>query len=367
MYREEVAKFVQAAIECSYLLAPKQPGLTLEELVQVGAQLGFKRGEVEDNLGHRPRANDSAPIRFGLDDGATGVLEDFLWPIENDQRDPRAFDFVRRELDGIAREVGFAGAALARTTLVHRGMAKGIDETALEAAVTILRLTEFISIDETGVVRPAHGKGLYPLALDQVRNRSRHEPIVRRWPRPTIEAVRDVIERRSATLPASRDPVAALEHELVALGYPQFRVWWAQQVSELAILGDAQTPTAVTVLCAALCEGALVFVVDRAQALGLTLTSRSIERGKHSSWKFDDLAGSAQRGTDPVLDADTYNRVHRLNGLRQRIHAGRLIAEPGRMTYDARPEEAAFARETLSLVARRVVDWVRRNPARSDA
>ena len=60
--RQEVEKFVCAALECSVYVAPKEPGLTHEELFAVGRAAGFENGEIADVL---PQV--AAPIYSGSD------------------------------------------------------------------------------------------------------------------------------------------------------------------------------------------------------------------------------------------------------------------------------------------------------------
>jgi hypothetical protein len=173
--------------------------------------------------------------------------------------------------------------------------------------------------------------------------------------------VKDLIARRLPGRLASPDPLRAFEVELDGLGYAQFKLWWNQQLSEVDQLDDATTPTAVTVLCAALCEGALVLVADRAQKLGKTMTSKGVPPGDYKKWKFDDLIVGARQPPEPIFDPPLVDRCMDLNRIRQRIHAGRLVSDPQSMSFDARPEEASRARETLKQAVRRILEWIERN------
>jgi hypothetical protein len=47
---QHVTQFFQAALESSFYLAPREPGLTYEELREVGRQGGFQDGEIGDAL-----------------------------------------------------------------------------------------------------------------------------------------------------------------------------------------------------------------------------------------------------------------------------------------------------------------------------
>jgi hypothetical protein len=50
MQRQEVTKFVRAALECSVFLSPRDPGLTHDELFEIGKRVGYEKGEIGDAL-----------------------------------------------------------------------------------------------------------------------------------------------------------------------------------------------------------------------------------------------------------------------------------------------------------------------------
>jgi hypothetical protein len=65
-----------------------------------------------------------------------------------------------------------------------------------------------------------------------------------------------------------------------------------------------------------------------------------------------------------VFDQKVRDRAARLNGMRNRIHVGRLMAEqPTGPIPDARPEEAREAKETLDTILRSILDWLEKHPA----
>jgi hypothetical protein len=47
---QQVVQFLQAALECSIYIAPKDPGLTYDEIIEVGKRVGFQPGEIGDAL-----------------------------------------------------------------------------------------------------------------------------------------------------------------------------------------------------------------------------------------------------------------------------------------------------------------------------
>src|SRR5216684_255383 len=139
--------------------------------------------------------------------------------------------------------------------------------------------------------------------------------------------VKDVIERRVDGRPKHVESLDAFAEELHKLGYGAFRLWWTQTVAELRH-GDAHSsPVSVSVLAAALVEGALTFVVKHARTAGLgVFQSKDFERDART-WKIDELVASAASGSDSaILDPQTKNRVETLIRNRQRIHAGRMLS-----------------------------------------
>src|SRR5208282_3699473 len=126
-----------------------------------------------------------------------------------------------------------------------------------------------------------------------------------------------VIARRDDGRLQHAEPLDAFAEELERLGYRQFRMWWMQTVSELRQSNPSSTPVAVAVLAAALVEGALTFIV------------------KHAS--------AASGGPAAILDLHSKARTETLIRTRQRIHAGRMLADYPAGPPDLRPDEARDA------------------------
>ncbi len=51
MSAQEIEKLLNVALECSIYLAPREPGLTHDELEDIGKRAGFLKGEIEDTIG----------------------------------------------------------------------------------------------------------------------------------------------------------------------------------------------------------------------------------------------------------------------------------------------------------------------------
>jgi hypothetical protein len=130
------------------------------------------------------------------------------------------------------------------------------------------------------------------------------------------------------------------------------------------VANAALAPTTACVLAAALAEAALTFVVARARSLNLgTLNSKTFAESP-TQWKFEDsLKSAAAGGPDAILAPPLRDRADRLNVIRRRIHAGRLLGEnPSGPIPDIRPEEPREAVEALDAVLRSILDWLDAHP-----
>jgi hypothetical protein len=365
--RQEVEKFVCAALECSVYVAPKEPGLTHEELLAVGRAAGFENGEIADAL-----SQVAAPIYFGGDNRILpqGLVmwADFNFPDEPDYRNPEAFDFACVTLREIARRETAGRAQIDRDVLVARAVAKGLPKLAIEAAITILVLDERF-VEKDGALKFAPGRDTYALPSEQIRDQAKRpqaRQIVRRNEAraKAYALVKDAIQRRSDGRPKAIEALDAFGDALEKLGYGHLCVWWARTVAELRHAEPALSPTTVTVFAAALVEGALTFVVKHARDLGLgVFGSKDFDRDPRT-WKVDDLVASASTGNAAaILDPAARHRADELVKFRQRIHAGRMLSDFPGAVPDLRPEEARAAKESAEVIVRRVLDWLEKHPA----
>jgi len=358
--QREVVAFVKAALECSVYVSPLDPGLTDEELHEVARRAGLQEGEVRDAIG------EAAAQRYWGDKRlmpeSTGLWGQFNSPEQPDYRNIAAFDFVARELQAVSRSQGVGGARLDRAVVVERAVANQIPKTDVEAAITIWVIDRHLQ-DENGVLRFAPGRERYPLPSEQ-RGAVGRGPIRANVHRQrAFPLVKDVVERRADGRLASAEPLDAFADALDSLGYGPFRLWWKQTVAELRHADPSVSPVTVTVLAAALVEGALTFVVRHARQLGVgVLGSKDFDRPT-TSWKIEDLVSSAAAGQESaILDNGARLRADELVRARQRIHAGRMLSDFPQGAPDLRPEEARAAKATAELVVRRVLDWLTRYP-----
>ncbi len=358
-----VVAFVRAALECSIYLAPTEPGLTHAELVEIGRRLGYQVGELNDALAQVNTHEHHGPRNHLMPDHAALVVA--MWFNETqhpEYRNRDAADFVFSQMDEAARLAGRDRAALERSVLVERAVQSGLPRLDCEAAITLLHLYGIFRC-EGGILTFPPGRSRHASPSEQRRDSRRGEVRQRPELAKVYPVVKDVVARRADGRPPSSEPFEAFAAEMQALGYGAFRMWWTQAVAELRQC-DAQTaPLAATVLAAALVEGALTFVVKHAVALGLgTMGSKDFEKPPQT-WRIDDLIASAARGgPDAILDNAARQRAETLIRTRQRIHAGRMLADFPGGPPDLRPEEARDAKATAELVVRRILDWLQRFP-----
>jgi hypothetical protein len=363
--QQNVVEVVRAALECSVYLAPTAPGLAHDEVLEVGRRLGFQEGEVGDAL-----SSAAGPICWG--DTKLLPQKKVFWSQFNlfledpDYRNPRAFDFVSKELISAVRSVGARNAHMDREVLVAKAVASGVLERDVEAAITIMVLDDHL-LEKNGVVSFVPGRECYPTAseqLEQTRSSGHsHQPARNHVRAQVYDIVKDVLARRTDSRPRSAEPLDAFADALEKLGYGHFQLWWRQMAAELRHADTSLSPVAISVFSAALVEGALTFVVKHARGLGLGVMGSKTFEGDPRTWKIDDLVSSAAAGHDSAI-LDESARLHAVDliRVRQRIHAGRMLSEfPGGIP-DLRPEEAREARSTAVLVVRRVLDWLERHP-----
>jgi hypothetical protein len=356
---QEIISFLKAALECSVFVAPLEPGLTYDELIEVGKRAGYQQGEIGDAL--RFVTTQYFGAKRLLPDPGTTASWVFLSREEPDYRDFDAFDFVVGELNTLARAEGAAKALLQRSVMVERAVAKGISRHAVEVAITYQVMANMLT-EKDGVLRFPNNQGVRDLPSKQLN--TGHGAQLRRPDRGrAFPIVKDVIERRTDGRPKHVEPLDAFAEELDKLGYKPFRLWWTQTVAELRHTNPIAAPVSASVLAAALVEGALTFVVKHARQGGLgVFQSKDFDRDPRS-WKIDDLVSSAATGGgSAILDLQTKSRAEALIRTRQRIHAGRMLSEFPGGPPDLRPEEARDARATAEQVVRAILDWLQRFP-----
>lgn len=157
--KQKVQNFVRRAIEASVYSDPSDFGLTQQELIDVGSQLGFGAGEIRDTL---RSATVGVVVYNGerwLPDTVVSLgLIDFSSMWQADPRNPKAFQFVLDEFESLAREEGAANAKIDRASLLERGEAQGYSKGDLELAITAYKCFGMLTVDEDGVLSRSPSK-----------------------------------------------------------------------------------------------------------------------------------------------------------------------------------------------------------------
>ena len=360
--QQQAIGFLISALECSVYISPAKPGLTYEELIEIGRRVDLQPGEISDVMSQVTTRHWGTLI---LPNPEKVIGWTFLNMIEEPEyRNIAALDFWSSSMTDSARANGTAHAKLDRDVTIERAAKRGISKHDMEVALAVELLCKHV-VEIADVITLAGGRTMWPLASEQ-RQSSPLGRIVRNENRArAYPIVKDVIERRTDGRSRHAEPLDAFAEKLNSLGYGHFRAWWVQMVSELRRSDPEISAVSVCVLAAALVEGALTFAVRHGQSLNMGLFGSSKFKEDPRRWKIDDLVGSAASsgGDAAILDQVTRLRADTLVASRQRIHAGRMLAEfPGGIP-DLRPEQGREAKATADLVVRAILDWLEKYPA----
>jgi len=365
MNEEQIVTFLQAALECSFYLAPTEPGLSYEEIYDVGSRAGLQLSEIRAAL---PLITNQ-PIRGRklLPHSNTLKMWNFYHIHEKPEyRNFEAIDLIFSELRIGAKSDSTGNGALERSLIVERAIVRQIPANDIEAALAILimcgQITEdhgSLSLASAGDSRPLPGDTHARAMLASRNQPRRNEPRARAYP-----LVAAVIRLRTAGRPIFVDPLDAFADELAKLGFGAFRLWWKQTVAELRRCDMKLSPVSMSVLAGALIEGALTFVVKHARDQDLAVFAAAKFDADPHEWKIEDLIASAASGKDAaILDPSTRYRVEGLLLTRRRIHAGWMLAEFPDGVPDLRPDDMSDPKATAELVVHRVTAWLQKFPA----
>ena len=357
--QQHIAGWLSTALECSVYICPKEPGLTYDELVEFGRQVGLQPGEIGDAMpevsvmyvGQRMILPDPHKIMGWI---APNIVE------EPDFRNFAAFDFWHAAMDESRRASGTSRARLDREVVIERAAARGIPRQDMEVALSVETLCGHVN-DKDGVIVPTRNGGTGMLASTELRKTGgtfgaprRNEKRERAFP-----LVNDIIQRRNDGRPRYAEPLDAFADKLDGLGYGHFKLWWRQMVSQLRQTDPETTPVAALVLAAALVEGCLTFVAKHGHGLGVGVFGSKTFEDDPRRWKIEDLVNGAAAGQKAaILGNRDKQRAETLIASRQRIHAGRMLSDFPRGVPDLRPEEARDAKAIADTVVRCVLDWL---------
>lgn len=357
---QKIAKFIHTALECSIYLAPTECGLTNDELLEVGRREGLYPGEIGDAMRH-------AGVTFGsnsrIQPKKDPFLENYFWRLESDFRNIHAFALICSELQDLTRKSGINSAKLDKATLIARAEAKGIPTNDIHAAIVIMSMAGQLN-EKNGVLVASPGFGSFDPVKLQADGAKTPGSIISRPDHARIyEIVKDVIARRTDERPNFANALDAFGDELAKLGYKQFKTWWIMTVSELRRTDPNVSPTSMTVLSAAVVEGALTFLVRHVRTLNIGMFASDDFAGSQEKWKIDELIKRASGGFDhAILNQSMRLRAEMLVKARQRIHAGRMLADYQNGPPDLKPEEAREAMSTAELIVRCILDWLQKHP-----
>ncbi len=147
---QELISFLKMGLECSVLIEPLDPGLTYQELFEIGKRADYLDGEINDALPH------VATAYFGKAKLLPAPSDLASWRVlqreKPDYRNFEAFDFVVKELNALTRSEGAAKASIERSVLVERAIARGIPRNDIEVAVTWQRMSGAL-VEKDGILR----------------------------------------------------------------------------------------------------------------------------------------------------------------------------------------------------------------------
>jgi hypothetical protein len=281
---QKIISLLTTALECSFYVSPKNPGLTFDELLGFGRHFGLEAGVIADAMaqvttmyvGQRMIQPDPNKVLSWI---APHIVE------TPEYINIAAFDFWSASLHESAKANGIARARLDRDTTIERAAAKGIARHDMEVALAIQSFLKHV-IDKDGVVSPAPGRAGWPSISDQRKNHGiavRHNNDREK----AYFAVKNIIGRRTDGRAPHAEPLDAFGERLESLGYRHFKLWWSQLVSQLRQSDPETVPVAVLVLAAALVEGALIFVARRGRDLNVGIFgSSTFEKEKPFQWKI---------------------------------------------------------------------------------
>jgi hypothetical protein len=365
MIHSRVGTFILDAVKASLFAMPREHGLTVTELLELGRADDIKQGELMDTLRAATAFVEQKGSRYRLHPNLSQDLIYFIiGGFDGDPRNPKAFQFVWKTFHELMREHGAQNAKIDRSVLLARGTAEGLLELDLDLAVETYIWGRALQ-EQGGTLLGGLGGQSSP---EEQRRQALQHYQASRSPHAgaaaMIEQVRDIMMRRTDRRPPSVEPIAAFAAALDDLKLSGLKAWWNEIAGELRRADNQTSPTSVIVLAAALAEASLCAVISRARTLDATMTGVKVDDPK--SWKLVELQKFARRGEKPIIVGDLVPRVDQLNEQRQRIHAGRYwIAGRPANGFDLRPEEARAARETLDQLLRAVLDWLRDNPGPS--
>jgi hypothetical protein len=236
---ERVQEVIREIFECSVYVAPREPGLTREEVLAVAQRLGLRHGEALDALRTVVRSSHLDQARLWPDDPP--VYPDFMRALIPDFRKPEAFDFVFSYFLELARDVGLTNAQVPQSVIIAAGIASGLQEHDLDVALSTYALAEW-TIEKDNHLELDPFRRDYAAPCLQVSQQKQSHTLRREGLHKAYEAVKDIVARRTDGRLSFPEPLDAFERVLDELGHGRFLTWWAHTVSELRLANPAISP-----------------------------------------------------------------------------------------------------------------------------
>lgn len=361
------------ALEASMYFAPRTPGLTAAELVEVGARLGLDADQVHFQLRGRPTDGERV-LPFGVDPSMFGTYA-------GDLRTLPAFDHVVAAFNEAHRTAMGRDAWVSREAVVTAGEAAGLPRVDVEYAVAMFRAFDGVpAADDRWVLRRVKPTSTLPSAQ---RSGPAGAKLTRRdGYAELVASVGEVVERRAGSAtrrdappashdgpaathdgpadvhapaaepppraPAGDDPVAAFGASLPALGQQRLVPWWSQLAAERRAAHHGGAALTTCLLAAWMTEGALTIACRRA---GIPRPDPKATKPVRLT-----LTELARVATAIGLEAELRGRIEQLSRIRQRIQSTRLFDEKSAWSQ-LRDEDADASSATLEATLEVILAW----------
>ena len=171
---DAIEQLIRGALVATLFVRPRDPGLTDEEILEVGRMAGYEPGEIRDGISRVIPARRWDDPKLMLEQGSSfmGISDfNFEWP--NEPRQVKAFEITRRELQGLARAEG-AAASIDRDALVARCVPHGVRAEDADVAIAGLAFDGILQIHDNQVSHTP-GKHTWVLPSEQLASREKHD------------------------------------------------------------------------------------------------------------------------------------------------------------------------------------------------
>lgn len=220
-------KFVSAALECSVYHAPREPGLSPEELREACGRAGYLPGEIADAI--EAEAQEGVTLRqprlLPVGEHAWfATWLPFAFLMDPEYRSPAAFDFVYTELERVRLANRAKSVRIDRDVLVELGIVAGLACNDVEVAITSFALEGRLRLEGTTIVPNWTIANLWPTCTEQ---RAKARPAVRRneMRAKAYSIVGDIVAGRTDGRYGQVEPLDAFAGVLPRLVHSGLKTW----------------------------------------------------------------------------------------------------------------------------------------------